>query len=275
MTASELDAGRLLDGRRVVVIGAGGMGNGRAIGRGVAAAGAQVVLVDVDRGRVEEATAEVIAAGGKALGLVADVLVPAEADRVMQEAVEWLGGLDSLVTVVGGYSLFTRWTPLADVTDEQWDLIMNLNLTYVMRFARRAIQRFLEQGSGGSIVSIGSISGNVASPFAAAYGAAKAGLTNLAKSVSVEYGDRGVRMNVVSCGVIATEAQQANYPGGGGLAERIPTQRPGRPEEIANAVVFLASQYSTYVAGQNLTVDGALTARFPLPLPDVPPHVAG
>ena len=270
-----MEVGRLLDGRRVIVVGGGGMGNGRAIGKGIAAAGAQVALVDIDADRVAQAVEDITVAGGKALGIVGDVRIPADVERIMREAVDWLGGLDSLVTVVGGYSLFTSWTPLAEVTDDQWSLIIDLNLTYVMRFARAAVRVFLEQGTGGSIVSIGSISGNVASPYATAYGAAKAGLTNFAKSVSVEYGDKGIRMNVVSCGVIATEAQQANYPGGGGLAERIPTQRPGRPEEIANAVVFLASPYASYVSGQNLTADGSLTSRFPLPLPNIPSHVAG
>ncbi|WP_375476324.1 SDR family NAD(P)-dependent oxidoreductase [uncultured Jatrophihabitans sp.] len=270
-----MQVGQLLNGGRAIVVGGGGMGNGRAIGRGIAAAGARVALVDIDPARVAEAVVDVEAQGGAALGLVGDVRDQAVVERIVAEAVEWLGGLDTLVTVVGGYSLFAKWAPLAEVTDDQWNLIMDLNLTYVVRFAREAIRVFLDQGSGGSIVSIGSISGNVASPYGAAYGAAKAALTNLAKSVSVEYGDKGIRMNVLSCGVIATEAQQANYPDGGGLAERIPAGRPGRPEEIANAVVFLASPYASYVSGQNLTADGSLTSRFPLPLPDVRSNVAG
>ena len=270
-----MKAGQLLEGSRVIVVGGGGMGNGRAIGKGVAEAGARVALIDINPERVEEAVAAITADGGKAIGLVGDVRIQADVERMVTEAVGWLGGLDSVVTVVGGYSLFTKWTPLAEVTDEQWNLIVDLNLTYVMRFVREAVKVYLDQGTGGSIVSIGSISGNVASPYGAAYGVAKAGLANLAKSVSVEYGDRGIRMNVVSCGVIATEAQQANFPNGGGLAERIPAGRPGRPEEIAAAVVFLASPYASYISGQNLTADGSLTSRFPLPLPNIPPNVAG
>jgi len=266
---------RLLEGRRVLVVGGGGQGNGRGITRGVGAAGARVAVVDLNPDRAQEAAQDVKDAGGDALPLVGDVRVPAEADRLTADAVGWLGGLDSLVTVVGGYSLFTPWTPLADVTDDQWSLIMDLNLHYVFRFARAAVRVFLDQGTGGSIVSIGSISGNVSSPYGAAYGAAKAGLVNLAKSVSVEYGHAGVRMNVVSCGVIATEAQQANFPGGGGIAQRVPAGRPGKPEEIAAAVVFLASPYASYISGQNLTADGSLTARFPLPLPGIAPNVAG
>ena len=109
--------------------------------------------------RAQEAAQDVKNAGGDALPLVGDVRVPAEVDRLTSEATDWLGGLDSLVTVVGGYSLFTPWTPLADVTDDQWSLIMDLNLTYVFRFTRAALKVFVSQGSGGSIVSIGSISG--------------------------------------------------------------------------------------------------------------------
>lgn len=270
-----MEAGRLLDGRRVIVVGGGGAGNGRAIAAGVGAAGSRVVVIDISAQRAAESAADINERGGKALGLVGDVTDAREVERLMAESLAWLGGLDSLVTVVGGYSLFTEWKALAEVTDDNWNLIIDLNLTYVFRFARAAVRTFLEQGTGGSIVSIGSISGNVSSPYAAAYGVAKAGLCNLAKSVSVEYGGQGIRMNVVSCGVIATEAQRLNYPGGGGLAERIPAGRPGDPAEIANAVVFLASPYASYVSGQNLTADGSLTSRFPLPLPDIPPQVAG
>jgi len=269
------NAGRPLEGSRVMVVGGGGVGNGSAITSGVAAAGARVAVVDIDLDRARGVAGTITAGGGEAHALACDVRVREDIDRVTAEAVEALGGLDSVVTVVGGYSLFAPWTPLADVTDEQWDLIVDLNLTYVFRFVRAAIKVFGAQGTGGSIVSIGSISGSVSSPYAAAYGAAKAGLASLAKSVSVEYGQRGVRMNVVSCGVIATEAQRANFPNQGGIAERVPAGRVGLPEEIASAVVFLASPAASYVSGQNLTVDGSLTSRFPLPLPDVPPNVAG
>jgi len=270
-----MDAGRLLEGRRVIVVGGGGIGNGRGIARGVAAAGGQVVVVDINPERANESAEEINANGGQAHALIGDVRSGSEVDRLISEAVAWLGGLDSLVTVVGGYSLFTEWTPVAEVSDDQWNLIMDLNLTYVFRFTRAALKVFVGQGAGGSIVSIGSISGNVSSPYAAAYGAAKAGLVNLARSVSVEYGHQGIRMNVVSCGVIATEAQKSVFPGGGGLAERIPAGRPGDPAEIAAAVVFLASPYASYVSGQNLTADGSLTSRFPLPLPGIASGVAG
>jgi 3-oxoacyl-[acyl-carrier protein] reductase len=267
--------GRLLDGCRVMVVGGGGVGNGSGISCGVAAAGARVAVVDLDIERAREVADSISANGGDAHALRCDVRVQEDVEQVTADAVERLGGLDSIVTVVGGYSLFAPWTPVADVTDDQWNLIIDLNLTYVFRFVREAIRVFTRQGTGGSIVSIGSISGSVSSPYAAAYGAAKAGLANLAKSVSVEYAAGGIRMNVVSCGVIATEAQRVNFPDGNGIPQRVPAGRLGRPDEIASAVAFLASPSASYVSGQNLTVDGSLTSRFPLPLPDVPPNVAG
>jgi 3-oxoacyl-[acyl-carrier protein] reductase len=265
----------LLQGSRVLVVGGGGVGNGRGIAFGVAAAGARVAVADLDVDRAREVAQKITERGGEAYPLRCDVLVPADIERVTAETVDALGGLDCVVTVVGGYWLFAPWTPLAEVTDDQWNLIMDLNLTYVFRFVRAAVKVFDAQGSGGSIVAVGSISGSVSSPYAPAYGAAKAGLANLAKSVSVECAARGIRMNVVSCGVIATEAQRANFPNEGDIPQRVPAGRVGRPEEIASAVAFLASPSASYISGQNLVVDGSLSSRFPLSLPDVPRNVAG
>src|SRR5258708_14657707 len=151
-----MDAGRLLEGRRVIVVGGGGIGNGRGVARGVAAAGGQGAVVDINRERANESAEEINANGGKAHALTGDVRSGSEVDRLMSEAVGWLGGLDSLVTVVGGYSLFAQWTPLAEVSDDQWNLIIDLNLTYWFRFARAALVAFLGQGTAGSLVGIGS-----------------------------------------------------------------------------------------------------------------------
>jgi 3-oxoacyl-[acyl-carrier protein] reductase len=165
------------------------------------------------------------------------------------------------VTVVGGQLAFVPASPIREVTDDDWDLMFDVNLRYVARAVRAALGVFIEQGDGGTIVSVGSITGIAGSPMQAAYGAAKAGLASLARSVAAEYSREGVRMNVVSCGPIATPVAQAAQAAG--AFDFVPMGRPGSSEEVANAVVFLASPLSSYITGQSLVVDGGATAVGP------------
>jgi 3-oxoacyl-[acyl-carrier protein] reductase len=123
----------------------------------------------------------------------------------------------------------------------------------------------LTQGRGGTIVSVGSITGHAGSPMQAPYGAAKAGLASLARSVAAEYSRDGIRMNVVSCGPIATPVARDAQTG---AAEWIPMGRPGESLEVANAAVFLASPLSSYVSGQSLVIDGGATAVGPFRVSD-------
>jgi 3-oxoacyl-[acyl-carrier protein] reductase len=261
-----------LEGKRALVIGGAGPGNGGACSRALAAQGAAVAVADLDREAAQALADEL--APAKAVGLAVDVRRPASLDAVVADTVAALGGLDVLVTVVGGHTLFAPWVRLDEVTDEGWDLVRTMNLDYVMRVTRAAVRTFLDQGTGGAIVSIGSIAGLVSSPYAAAYGAAKAGLVNLARSVSLEYARDGIRMNVVAVGVVASEAARAVNSAALGMADSIPAGRLGDPAEVARAVAFLASPASGYITGQTLQVDGGVTTRFPLHLPDVPDHAA-
>jgi 3-oxoacyl-[acyl-carrier protein] reductase len=264
-----------MEGMRVLVIGGAGVANGGAISRSLAVAGASVVIADVDLARAEALAKDLAETGRVATALPVDVRSAGSVDGAVGQAVERLGGLDGLVTVVGGHTLFAPWLPLHETSDEQWDLVYDVNLRYVVRAVRAAIRRFLVQGTGGSIVCIGSISGERSSPYAAAYGAAKAGLENLARSVAVEYGRSGIRMNVVACGVIATDAARVVFAERPEFTDCLPMGRPGDPDEVAALVTFLASPAASYVSGQAVTVDGAMLCRFPLPLPDVPPWTAG
>jgi 3-oxoacyl-[acyl-carrier protein] reductase len=253
----------VLEGRNALVIGGGGGGIGRAITRALTAAGSAVGVADVDSERADEAAAEAAAAGTRAVGLTGDVRSPGDIDGLVGRAAHELGGLDILVTVVGGQMAFVPRAPLHETTDEDWDLMFDLNLRYVARAVRATLRVFLAQGRGGTIVSVGSIAGIAGSPMQAAYGAAKAGLASLARSVAAEYSRDSIRMNLVTCGPIATPIARAAQAG---AADWIPMGRPGSSDEVADATVFLASPLSSYITGQSLVVDGGATAVGPFPI---------
>jgi 3-oxoacyl-[acyl-carrier protein] reductase len=198
-------------------------------------------VADVDRDRADEAAAAVAAAGAKSVSLTGDVRLREDIDRFVSSAAQELGGLDVLVTVVGGQLAFVQPAPLHETTDEDWDLMFDLNLRYVARAVRAGLSVFLSQGRGGTIVSVGSITGQAGSPMQAAYGAAKAGLGSLARSVAAEYSREGIRMNIVSCGPIATPVARAAQSRS---AEWIPMGLPCVSRDVDDSAVFLASHLS-------------------------------
>ncbi|MFF5081885.1 SDR family NAD(P)-dependent oxidoreductase [Actinoplanes sp. NPDC000266] len=245
---------------KALVIGGGGEGIGRAITRAFAAAGASVAIADISAARAGEAAAEL---GGHGVPLSGDVRSRSDVDGFVERTVSAFGRLDTLVTVVGGQVAFVPAVRLHEMADEDWDLAYEMNLRYVARAARAAIRAFLSQGDGGSIVSVGSVAGLMAAPEQAAYGAAKAGLASLARTVAAEYAADGIRMNIVACGAIATavaHSAQATED-----VPEIPMRRLGAPDDAAAAAVYLASPASSYVTGQTLAVDGGVTVRGPFP----------
>lgn len=254
---------RPLDGMSTLIVGGGGEGIGRAISRAFAAAGAHVAVADLDPERARDAVEELRAAGARALSLAGDVRSRADVDSFVTRTVAEFGRLDTLVTVVGGQVAFVPAVRLHEMSDEDWDLAYELNLRYVARAARAAIRTFLAQGGGGSIVSVGSVTGVMAAPMQGGYGAAKAGLASLAKTVAAEYATDGIRMNVVACGAIATPA--AGSAQHTEEVPEIPMGRYGVPDDAAAAVVYLASPLASYITGQSLVVDGGVTVRGPFP----------
>ncbi len=265
----------LLTGKAALVVG-GGRGIGRAVSLTLGAAGADVAVVDLEPDRAHAVAAELTAAGTRAIALAADIRDADEVRRVVRATCEQLGGIDVLVTVVGGQHAFAAWQPTHLWSDEEWDLVTGVNLRYVFLVAREVIGVMLEQGRGGAIVNVGSVSGMAGAPNHSAYGAAKAGVIHLAKSLALEYGRHGIRVNVVSPGVARTPATAGalTTEQDAAMAEKIPLGRPGAPEDIANAVLFFASPLASYVTGQVLAVDGGVMARFPLPLPGGHPSEA-
>jgi 3-oxoacyl-[acyl-carrier protein] reductase len=244
--------GRVLDGKSALIVGGGGHGIGRAITRAFSEAGARLAVADVDPVRAREAADEV-----NGVPLVGDV----RQMSTMENFVKQLDRLDILVTVVGGQVAFVPAVRLHEMRDEDWDLVYEMNLRYVVRAAKAAITKFLDQGTKGTIVSVGSVVGIMGAPMQAGYGAAKAGLASLARTVSAEYAGDGIRMNVVTCGAIATAV--ANAGAGNEDVPEIPMRRLGLPADAANAAVFLASPLSGYMTGQSVVVDGGVSTRGP------------
>lgn len=257
------DFAQPLNGMNTLVIGGGGEGIGRGISRAFAAAGAAVAVADIDPDRARTAADELTATGARAIPVVGDVRSRSDVDGFVARTAAEFGGLDALVTVVGGQVAFVPAVRLHEMSDDDWDLVYDMNLRYVARAARAAIRTFLAQGRGGAIVSVGSVTGVMAAPRQAGYGAAKAGLASLARTVAAEYAGDGIRMNVVACGAIATAV--ANSTQQPEVVPEIPVGRLGVPADAAAAVVYLASPLSSYVTGQSLAVDGGVTVRGPFP----------
>jgi NAD(P)-dependent dehydrogenase (short-subunit alcohol dehydrogenase family) len=252
-----------LEGKRVLVAGAG-RGIGEACARMFAAAGAQVACLDSDAGRRDAVVEELRRSGGEAIPIECDVRRRAEVEKAVEQTVESFGGVDVCVDVIGE----ARWGRVLELSDEDWDDSFTLVLRHVFYLTRAVGRQMLAQGSGGAIVSIASVSGLSSAPLHGAYGAAKAGLIALTKTLAVELAASGVRVNSVAPGAvrtprlmeITTEEHRTES------ARHVPLGRLGEPEEIAKVVLFLASDLSSYVTGQTIVADGGATAQFPLSL---------
>jgi len=253
-----------LSGKTAMVVGAG-QGIGRACALALASAGADVAVVDRETDRAHAVATEIQSRGPRASVHVTNILDPGAPDSLVTDVVSAHRTLDIVVTVVGGHSAFAPFVPTHECADSDIDLVLDLNLRYVLYLLRPVLRTMKAQGRGGSIISIGSISGMVSAPNHSAYGAAKAGVIHLARSVALEYGHHGIRMNVVSPGATVTNVSaEALTASERELNATVPLRRLGRPEDIANAVLFFASPLAEYVSGQVIAVDGGVLTRYPL-----------
>lgn len=246
-----------LTGRTAVVIGATS-GIGRAIALGLADAGADVVPTGRRAKLAKEAAREVEARGRRSLTITADVSDTDSIQALADATIEKFGKVDILVNAAGR----SVRRPTLEVTDAEWEEIMDTNLTGMLRACRAFGPHMIERRYG-RIINIGSLTSVVALHEVAAYGASKAGVAALTKSLAVEWAPHGVCVNAILPGVFRTALNEGLLDGtdrGRELLLRTPMRRFGVPEEVAGAAVFLASEAASFVTGHLLAVDGGFLA---------------
>lgn len=246
-----------LGGKTAVVVG-GTTGIGRALSLGLAEAGADVVASSRRVEQVETVATEIEALGRRTLRQASDVTDRASVERLCAACIEAFDHVDVLINCAGR----TARAPTLDVTEEEWNAILDCNLTGTLRGCQIFGRHMIERGYG-RIINIGSLTTAVGFYEVAAYGASKAAVGLLTKTLAVEWGRHGVNVNAIAPGVFRTALNEALLDGtarGQELKLRTPLGRFGRVEELVGAAVFLASEAASFVNGEILAVDGGFLA---------------
>lgn len=248
-----------LGGRRAFVTGAGS-GIGRAIALALAREGAALTLVGRTLEPLQTAAEEIQALGATAAVATGDVRNKADVDRLIAEAVARFGGLDMLVNAAG----ITNPGWAADMTEESFDRVVSINLKGTFLCCQAAGRHMIEAGRG-AIVNLGSISSFGGQSGRVNYAASKAGVLGLTRTLAIEWGRFGVRVNAVAPALIETPMIARNAPPAfleNVVKDRTPLGRLGKPEEVAAVALFLLSDAASYVTGTTVLVDGGLEAGF-------------
>lgn len=247
---------------KVALITGASSGIGRATAEAFAARGARVVLAARRQEELASLVTEIHARGGKASAIRTDVSVATDVQRMVAHAIEVFGCVDYAVNNAG---IEGQFSGIAELTEQEWDHVLDINLKGVFLCLKYEARAMLERGHGGAIVNVGSVNSFLGFPTGSAYVASKHGLVGLTTSVSAELAPQGIRVNLVCPGVIDTPMHRRlrGLFGDGlydqALQHRVHARRAGRPEEIAQSIVFLCSDEASYITGTTLTPDGGFS----------------
>ncbi len=251
--------GTALAGKHALITGAS-RGIGRSMAEMFAQEGADIAITARSAEKLADVAEAVRATGANCTVVVADVTEPDAATRIIEEAVAGMGGLDVLVNNAGGNNFMS---PLATMRYSGWENAIELNLNSIVRLLQAALPPMIASGNA-SIVNVSSVTGAISAPLMSHYGAAKAALISMTRSLAVELALEGVRVNALVPGWIETDLTDFARGEGGiekELLDRVPMKRWGRPAEIAAGALFLASDASSFMTGQSLVLDGGLLAN--------------
>ncbi|QPJ62625.1 MAG: SDR family oxidoreductase [Candidatus Nitronauta litoralis] len=244
-----------LAGKTTIITG-GATGIGLACAELFLKEGGKVVLFGRRQDRLEEAKK---ALNGDVLTISGDITQETDVGRLVNETRSRFESIDILINNAGTFAM----APLHEMAPEEWDRVLDINLRGVFLLTRNVIPSMLERGKG-SIVHISSILGMIAAPQTAAYNASKAALSQFSRSLAVEYGPQGIRSNTICPGLIETEMTEGmmeNKEWIDELSKRYPIGRFGKPQDVAQACLFFASDVSSFITGTVLPVDGGCTAN--------------